>query len=222
MTDADEQPPVLTIMNAQNEAIDTLFISAGENLDVTLDITDNTGISSTRVFMQKLTENIAYPCTRKDAFSLLLIDSWEVQNINYTLDELLPDSISGIYRLNAQAYDEEGNLGSDLITILVNNPELVTIDSVLLNSGVVGCSFAVPQETIELAVYGQSESELSSIQLVFTEEGQELWSETRITSGTQLLESFTVSSDISEAAELTLIIQSLAGVKTYVDFNLPE
>ena len=128
----DDTPPSIETFFEGETLTDSLTVIAGEEFDLTFDLSDDSGLNAARFFISKKSDIPQVSCVEPDTFEYLGITELIGNSYEYSPEIIFPDSIIGIYDLTIGVYDDEGNFSDKDYILSIENPYYPIIDS--LNS----------------------------------------------------------------------------------------
>ena len=128
----DDSVPSIEAIFEGETLTDSLTVIAGEELDLTFNLSDDSGLNTARFFISKKSDITQVSCAEPDTFDYLALTDLLGNSYEYSPGIIFPDSIIGIYDLEIGVYDGEGNFSDKDFILSIENPYYPIIDS--LNS----------------------------------------------------------------------------------------
>ncbi len=219
----DETPPVVTAYLDGTFVEDSLFLTAGELPDLNFIISDNTGLSSARLFISKSSSALQSNCVLVDTFQLLTISDLSSSEYNLNPVIIFPDSLIGTYSLELDVLDEDGNSVEKKYTTLVQNISYPVLDSILVNGVESNCAALLTEGELSfsLNLQGTCVTDIETINLTVSDlEGQIESSDNFPINSTDLDSDFTIFLEGLGSYILKVKVTSVDGVSSWAHLDI--
>ncbi|MEJ6681966.1 MAG: hypothetical protein QNL21_07725 [Flavobacteriales bacterium] len=148
----DDTPPSIETFFEGETLTDSLIVIAGEELDLTFNLSDDSGLNTARFFISKKSDIPQVSCAESNIFEYLGITELGGNYYEYSPGIIFPDSIVGIYKLEIGVYDDQGNFSDKDFILSIENPYYPIIDSLNSDNIVTQCLVSLSEGNLSFGL----------------------------------------------------------------------